>query len=64
MTTADLTWFKSSYSGDAGGQCLEVAVAETVHVRDSKVANSGPTLAISPDSWTAFVNHAAHSTLQ
>ncbi|WOX09146.1 DUF397 domain-containing protein [Streptomyces sp. N50] len=26
MSTADLTWFKSSYSGDAGGQCLEVAL--------------------------------------
>ncbi|MCQ4208905.1 DUF397 domain-containing protein [Streptomyces longispororuber] len=23
--TADLTWFKSSYSGDQGGNCLEVA---------------------------------------
>ena len=26
MSTADLKWFKSSYSGDAGGQCLEVAL--------------------------------------
>ncbi|MFJ9380991.1 DUF397 domain-containing protein [Streptomyces sp. NPDC101455] len=26
MSTAGLTWFKSSYSGDAGGQCLEVAL--------------------------------------
>lgn len=26
MNTADLTWFKSSYSGDVGGQCLEVAL--------------------------------------
>jgi hypothetical protein len=26
MSTADLTWCKSSYSGDAGGQCLEVAL--------------------------------------
>ncbi|MCP3760062.1 DUF397 domain-containing protein [Streptomyces sp. TBY4] len=25
--TTALTWFKSSYSGDEGGQCLEVAVA-------------------------------------
>ncbi|MEU8348100.1 MULTISPECIES: DUF397 domain-containing protein [unclassified Streptomyces] len=24
--SADLAWFKSSYSGDAGGECLEVAV--------------------------------------
>ncbi|MGD6745045.1 DUF397 domain-containing protein [Streptomyces sp. BH106] len=66
MTTADLTWFKSSYSGDAGGQCLEVAHASAIHVRDSKNAesNSSPTLAISADSWTAFVNFASKSALQ
>ncbi|MEV0640293.1 DUF397 domain-containing protein [Streptomyces sp. NPDC050619] len=25
MNTADLPWFKSSYSGSQGGDCLEVA---------------------------------------
>ncbi len=25
MNTEELTWFKSSYSGGEGGQCLEVA---------------------------------------
>lgn len=25
MSSADLSWFKSSYSGDEGGACLEVA---------------------------------------
>ncbi|MCX5392441.1 DUF397 domain-containing protein [Streptomyces sp. NBC_00094] len=25
MKTADLAWFKSSYSGPEGGECLEVA---------------------------------------
>ncbi|MFF0213733.1 DUF397 domain-containing protein [Streptomyces vinaceus] len=25
MKTTDLAWFKSSYSGGEGGQCLEVA---------------------------------------
>lgn len=25
--STELTWFKSSYSGSEGGQCLEVAVA-------------------------------------
>ncbi|MBD0707192.1 MULTISPECIES: DUF397 domain-containing protein [unclassified Streptomyces] len=25
MSTADLTWFKSSYSGGSGGACIEVA---------------------------------------
>lgn len=27
MNTADLAWFKSSYSSGEGGQCLEVAYA-------------------------------------
>ncbi|MEV0448886.1 DUF397 domain-containing protein [Streptomyces sp. NPDC050600] len=25
MSTADLTWFKSSYSSGEGGECIEVA---------------------------------------
>lgn len=33
----ELAWFKSSYSGAEGGQCVEVAACpEAVHVRDSK----------------------------
>ncbi|WP_416963785.1 DUF397 domain-containing protein [Streptomyces sp. Agncl-13] len=58
--TADLKWFKSSYSGSAGGECLEVALEPahpTVHIRDSK-AKSGPTLAFSSDEWAAFVGFA------
>ncbi|KOV55631.1 DUF397 domain-containing protein [Streptomyces sp. MMG1121] len=27
MTTAALTWFKSSYSGSQGGDCIELACA-------------------------------------
>lgn len=73
-----LTWFKSSYSGNTGGECIEVAYAwhkssysnneggacvevatcpHTVHVRDSKVTD-GPTFAVAPTSWTAFLDHA------
>ncbi|CAM5404522.1 hypothetical protein STENM223S_05227 [Streptomyces tendae] len=37
-----LTWFKSSYSGAEGGDCVEVAAGTAVvHVRDSKAA-AGP----------------------
>ncbi|MFI5884212.1 DUF397 domain-containing protein [Streptomyces sp. NPDC051554] len=64
--TADLKWFKSSYSGSAGGECLEVALEPaqpTVHIRDSK-AKSGPTLAFSLDEWSSFVNLVAKSALQ
>ncbi|MBC2868887.1 DUF397 domain-containing protein [Streptomyces mexicanus] len=54
-----LAWFKSSYSGTEGGQCVEVAAGTTaVHVRDSKVA-PGPVLVVSRQAWAGFVGLAA-----
>ncbi|WP_055525047.1 DUF397 domain-containing protein [Streptomyces graminilatus] len=63
MSTA-LEWFKSSYSGDEGGACLEVAYTwrkSTIHVRDSKNPNpeAGPTLTTTRQAWTAFTAYAA-----
>jgi hypothetical protein len=56
--TSELAWFKSSYSGGSGGDCIEVATSPaTIHVRDSK-DQSGPTLAFSPAAWAAFVSYA------
>jgi hypothetical protein len=50
-----LAWFKSSYSGDQGGECLEVATCPAaVHVRDSKDVTR-PALAFAPAQWSAFV---------
>ncbi|MFD0308995.1 DUF397 domain-containing protein [Streptomyces sp. NPDC127119] len=55
MTASETTWFKSSYSGGGGDNCIEVAVrTATVHVRDSKDIRK-QSLAVSPDAWTAFV---------
>ncbi|MFJ3722012.1 DUF397 domain-containing protein [Streptomyces sp. NPDC090045] len=55
MNTADLAWFKSSYSSGEGGQCVEVAACPAaVHVRDSKVSAS-PHLSVAPASWNAFL---------
>ncbi|GGV79990.1 hypothetical protein GCM10010294_51510 [Streptomyces griseoloalbus] len=52
---AQLTWLKSSYSGDEGGECVEVAPATTViHVRDSK-ERGGPQLAFPRRAWYGFV---------
>ncbi|MFR9788390.1 DUF397 domain-containing protein [Streptomyces sp. MB22_4] len=53
-----LAWFKSSYSGAEGGQCVEVA-ADTgvVHIRDSK-AVSGPVIRVSREAWAGFVREA------
>ncbi|MEV6682541.1 DUF397 domain-containing protein [Streptomyces erythrochromogenes] len=58
MSTA-LTWFKSSYSTEQGGNCLEVATGpDRIHVRDSKVQD-GPVLALAPASWTALTGWLA-----
>jgi Domain of unknown function (DUF397) len=46
-------WRKSSYSGDNGGACVEVASADAVLVRDT-TDRHGPVLAFTPDTWRAF----------
>jgi hypothetical protein len=49
----DAQWRKSSYSGNTGN-CVEVAVTESVvGVRDSKDLD-GAALAFAPDEWLAF----------
>ncbi|MFF7634553.1 DUF397 domain-containing protein, partial [Kitasatospora sp. NPDC008050] len=52
MTSTELSWFKSSYSGNEGGECIEIAATpSTIHIRDSK-DHTGPQLTITPTSWT------------
>jgi hypothetical protein len=49
-----LTWHKSSYSSDQGGNCIEVANLEKHRaIRDSKEP-AGPVLAITTAQWSAF----------
>ncbi|BAC70853.1 toxin [Streptomyces avermitilis] len=59
--TSELAWFKSSYSdGPDGDSCVEIATTPgTIHVRDSKHADSSPRLALSPKAWAAFVPYAS-----
>jgi hypothetical protein len=58
-----LVWFKSSYSGTEGGQCVEVAAGTTtVRVRDSKAA-TGPVLTVSRQAWAGFVGLASSDSL-
>lgn len=57
--TANLSaaeWRKSSYSGNQGGNCVEVAELSDggMAVRDSKDP-SGPTLAFTLAEWQAFI---------
>ncbi|MBQ1119239.1 DUF397 domain-containing protein [Streptomyces smyrnaeus] len=54
------SWRKSSYSGQNGGNCLEVAVGHpgpSLPVRDSKNPH-GPALLVAPHAWQAFIAHA------
>jgi len=51
-----LCWYKSSYSGSDGGNCVEVAAGpDAIHVRDSKVVRGGPVLRIGRAEWAAFL---------
>jgi hypothetical protein len=52
-----VVWRKSSYSGNNGGDCVEVAsgVPGVVPVRDSKVP-TGPALMLTPAAWGEFVS--------
>ncbi|MFG3171455.1 DUF397 domain-containing protein [Streptomyces sp. NBC_00715] len=57
---AALQWFKSSYSTEQGGDCLEVAYSgprsgkvTAVHLRDSKNP-AEPGLRVSVRAWAAF----------
>ncbi|MFJ2177155.1 DUF397 domain-containing protein [Streptomyces sp. NPDC101062] len=66
MTTESPRWFTSSYS-ENGGQCIEVAANLAVSqgivpVRDSKNPH-GPTLALAPDAWAAFVGGVQQGAL-
>jgi len=51
-------WYKSSYSGGTGNNCVELARQTTrpgaVAVRDSK-NKTGPALVLTPAAWDSFV---------
>jgi hypothetical protein len=50
-----LSWRKSSYSGNNGGNCVEVGSdAHAVVVRDTRQCERGPVLAFSPQAWRTF----------
>ncbi|WP_231158140.1 DUF397 domain-containing protein [Streptomyces sp. CNZ748] len=53
----EINWRKSSYSGDQGGNCVEVAAihSTTVAVRDSKNPR-GPMLTLRPGAFAAFLS--------
>ncbi|MCM2413903.1 DUF397 domain-containing protein [Streptomyces sp. RKAG290] len=55
MGHEDARWFKSSYSGGSGTECVEVAgLGTSVGVRDSKQP-AGPYIALCGRAWADFV---------
>jgi hypothetical protein len=61
---AGILWRKSSYSGDQGGDCVEVGEASaTIAIRDSKTP-AGPILTLDPATFTTFVNWTATTTAE
>lgn len=54
-----LSWYKSSYSGSGGGDCVEVAAASAaVHIRDSK-NRALPSIRVGAEQWAEFLGFAA-----
>jgi hypothetical protein len=47
-------WRKSSFSGDNGGACVEVASAQAVLVRDT-TDRSGPVVTFTAGAWQTFL---------
>jgi hypothetical protein len=56
MEAIDQGWRRPSYSGNGGGNCVEVArnLPRAVAVRDSKDPH-GPVLTIESAAWRAFI---------
>lgn len=56
MSEQFINWRKSSRSGTATDNCVEVATAGTVvGVRDSKDRGAGPVLRFEAPAWSDFV---------
>jgi len=51
----DLRWRKSSYSGNGGGNCVEVAADDRVMVRDSQ-DRAGTVLQFPSAAWRKFAD--------
>jgi len=50
-----VSWRKSSYSNNGGGDCVEAAhVPGAVLVRDTKDNGVGPVLRVTPSDWGRF----------
>jgi hypothetical protein len=58
-TLSGAAWFKSSYSDNQGGECVEAArlTGGSMAVRDSE-GTEGPALTFPSEAWRAFASAA------
>ena len=62
MEVVDERWRKSSYSGNGGGDCVEVGhTCRSVLLRDTKEAGKGPVLRFAPEAWRQFAAQVKRS---
>ncbi|MGX1560665.1 DUF397 domain-containing protein [Streptomyces sp. NPDC055506] len=62
MASKGIQWRKSSYSGDQGGDCVEVGEDPAIiAIRDSKNP-AGPILTLDPATFTTFINWTTATT--
>ncbi|WP_433450670.1 DUF397 domain-containing protein [Streptomyces sp. CA-142005] len=62
--SSELHWFKSSYSGGSGTECVECAyTGDDTLIRDSKVTG-GPVVRLRLDTWRRFTHAIAHDALR
>ena len=55
-------WRTSSYTGNGGGNCVEVGdAARTILVRDTKQHEVGPVLRFTPGAWRRFADRVKRS---
>lgn len=61
MEGTDLNWRKSSYSGNGGGECVEIGASPgAVVVRDT-TDRTGPVLRFTPAAWRKFADQVKQS---
>ena len=61
MEGTDLNWRKSSYSGNGGGECVEIGASPgEVVVRDT-TDRTGPVLRFTPAAWHRFADQVKQS---
>jgi hypothetical protein len=56
----DLSWRKSSYSGNGGATCVEVGKTDRVLVRDTQ-DRTGLVLRFNPAAWRRFASQVKRS---